>query len=82
MKSFLNYLVKYSLQAALITQAFWLVILVAIAWLMDLDFAWLYVKEIYPQVFLLLSVLAPVVFATPVAALTAWQHSPARPFNR
>jgi len=82
MKSFLNYLVKYSLQAALITQAFWLVILIAIAWLMDLNFAWLYVKEIYPQVFLLLSVLAPVVFATPVAALTAWQHSPARPFNR
>ena len=82
MKSFLNYLVKYSLQAALITQAFWLVILIAIALLMDLNFAWLYVKEIYPQVFLLLSVLAPVVFATPVAALTAWQHSPARPFNR
>tara|TARA_Y100001951_G_scaffold51991_1_gene41090 strand:- start:202 stop:450 length:249 start_codon:yes stop_codon:yes gene_type:complete len=82
MKSFLNYLVKYSLQAALITQAFWLVILIAIAWLMDLNFAWLYVKEIYPQVFLLLSVLAPVVFAAPVAALTAWQHSPARPFNR
>ena len=82
MKSFLNYLVKYSLQAALITQAFWLVILIAVAWLMGIEWAWLYVKEIYPQVFLLLSILAPVTFAIPIAALTAWQHSPARPFNR
>ena len=82
MKSFLNYLVKYSVQAALITQAFWLVILIAITWLMGTEMAWLYVKEIYPQAFLLLSVLAPVTFAVPIAALTAWQHSPARPFNR
>ena len=82
MKPFLNYLVKYSLQAALITQAFWLVILIAVAWLMGTEMAWLYVKEIYPQVFLLLSIVAPVTFAIPIAALTAWQHSPARPFNR
>ena len=82
MKSFLNYLVKYSLQGVLITQTFWLVILIAVAWLMGIEWAWLYIKEIYPQTFLLLSITCPLAFATPVAALTAWQHSPARPFNR
>ena len=82
MKSFLNYLVKYSLQGVLITQAFWLVILIAVAWIMGTEMAWLYVKEIYPQNYLLLSVVFPIAFGTPVAALTAWQHSPARSFNR
>jgi len=69
MKSFLNYLVKYSLQAALITQAFWLVILIAVAWLMGIEWAWLYVKEIYPQSYLLLSIIYPVAFGFGVALM-------------
>ena len=73
MKLFLHYLVKYSLQAAIITQIFWLIALSAITWFKGTAIAWNYIIEIYPQTFLILSTIPSVAIATPIALLDTWQ---------
>jgi len=73
MKLFLHYLVKYSLQAAIITQIFWLIVLSALTWFKGTAFTWNYITEFYPLDFLILSTVPSVVIATPIALLTAWQ---------
>ena len=73
MKLFLHYLVKYSLQAAIITQVFWLIVLASITCFKGTAFTWNYITEFYPLDFLILSTVPSVVIATPIALLTAWQ---------
>jgi hypothetical protein len=74
MKLFLNYLVKYSLQAALITQIFWFVAFVVIVYFKGTVIAWHYAMEFYPSAsFLILSTLPCVIITLPIAALDAWR---------
>ena len=73
MKLFLHYQVKYSLQAAIITQIFWLVVLSAITCVKGAVFAWDYVTEFGALNFIVLSTVPAVVVTIPIALLTAWQ---------
>ncbi len=83
MKSFLNYLFNYTMQAMIIMQLIWLIVLTVFVAFGGLDMTWNYIKAIYPQPFFLaFSTVVPFAVAIPVAAATAWQTSPARPFNR
>jgi len=73
MKLFLHYQVRYSLQAAIITQVFWLLALSLITCFQGTAIAWNYIIEFGGREFLILSTVPAVVIALPIAALTAWQ---------
>jgi len=73
MKLFLHYQVKYSLQAAIITQIFWLGILSLITCFKGTVFAWNYITEFGASNFIILSTVPAVVVTIPIALLTAWQ---------
>ena len=73
MKLFLHYQVRYSLQAAIITQVFWLIVLSAITCFKGTAIAWNYIIEFGGKEFLILSTVPAVVIALPIALLTAWQ---------
>jgi len=86
MKSFLNYLFNYTMQAMIIMQLIWFLILVLYVSLAGLDMTWIYIKAFYPQPsFIVYSLGVPFIVAltaTTVRSLVLNVINPARPFNR
>ena len=68
MKLFLSYLLNYTMQAMIIMQLIWLIVLTVFVSFGGLDMTWNYIQAIYPQPFFLaLSTVVPFIVAIPVA---------------
>ena len=68
MKLFLNQLFNSTMQAMIIMQLIWLVVLAVFVTFGGLDMTWNYIKAIYPQPFFLaFSTVIPFIVAIPVA---------------
>ena len=68
MKLFNRYLINYTLQAMIIMQLIWLIVLTVFVSLGGLEMTWNYIQAIYPQPFFLaLSTVVPFIVAIPVA---------------
>ncbi len=68
MKIFSRYLFSYTMQAMIIMQLIWLIVLTVFVSLGGLDMTWNYIQAIYPQPFFLtLSTVVPFIVAIPVA---------------
>ena len=64
MKLFLSYLLNYTMQAMIIMQLIWLIVLTVFVSLGGLDMTWNYIKAIYPQPFFIVySFVAPFIVA-------------------
>ena len=86
MKLFLNQLFNSTMQAMIIMQLIWLVVLAVLVTFGGLDMTWNYIKAIYPQPFFIVySFVVPFIVAltaTTVRLLVLSIINPARPFNR
>ena len=68
MKLFLNQLFNSTMQAMIIMQLIWLIVLTVFVSFGGLDMTWNYIKAIYPQPFFLaFSTIIPFIVAIPVA---------------
>ena len=68
MKIFSRYLFSYTMQAMIIMQLIWLVVLATFIYFGGLGMTWNYITAIYPQPFFLaLSTVVPFIVAIPVA---------------
>ena len=68
MKIFSRYLFSYTMQAMIIMQLIWLIVLTVFVSLGGLEMTWNYIQAIYPQPFFLaLSTVVPFIVAIPVA---------------
>ena len=64
MKSFLNHLLNSTMQAMIIMQLIWLIVLTVFVSLAGLDMTWIYIKAFYPQPsFIVFSAVVPFVVA-------------------
>ena len=64
MKLFLSYLLNYTMQAMIIMQLIWLIVLAVFVTFGGLDMTWNYIKAIYPQPFFIVySFVAPFIVA-------------------
>ena len=64
MKTFYRYLLNYTMQAMIIMQLIWLIVLAVFVTFGGLDMTWNYIKAIYPQPFFIVySVVAPFIVA-------------------
>ena len=86
MKLFLNHLLNSTMQAMIIMQLIWLIVLTVFVSLAGLDMTWIYIKAFYPQPsFIAFSVVVPFIVAltaTTVRSLVLSVINPAHPFNR
>ena len=68
MKIFSRYLFSYTMQAMIIMQLIWLIVLTVFVSLGGLEMTWNYIQAIYAQPFFLaLSTVVPFIVAIPVA---------------
>ena len=68
MKIISRYLFSYTMQAMIIMQLIWLIVLTVFVSLGGLEMTWNYIQAIYPQPFFLaLSKVVPFIVAIPVA---------------
>ena len=75
MKTFSRYLLNYTMQAMIIMQLIWLIVLTVFVSLGGLDMTWNYIRAIYPQPFFLaLSTVVPFMVAIPVAFANTLIH--------
>jgi len=79
MKTFSRYLLNYTMQAMIIMQLIWLIVLTVFVSLGGLDMTWNYIQAIYPQPFFLaLSTVVPFMVAIPVAFANTLIHDSSR----
>ena len=75
MKLFLNRLFNSTMQAMIIMQLIWLIVLAVFVTFGGLDMTWNYIKAIYPQpFFLVFSTIIPFIVAIPVAFANTLVH--------